>query len=267
MTFKLDWLADVLEAAGLKVAEVDGWRTRGRAEMGEIAGVLCHHTGGARTGNMPSLRVIVEGRADLPGPLSQLGLGRDGTWYVIAAGRCNHAGAGRWMDETRGNSAFIGVEAENTGRADDHWPDVQMDAYRRGVAAVLRRLGRSADWCVGHKEFALPLGRKPDPSFDMPTFRSAVAALLAGPVASPPALIPAVEPAPSPQAAAPRPTLRRGAKGDLVKWLQARVGVRADGDFGPGTEAAVRRFQRAHDMVPDGIVGPKSWRVLDAVPV
>jgi len=28
------------------------------------------------------------------------------------------------------------------------------------------------------------------------------------------------------------------------------------------TEAAVRRFQRAHGMVPDGIVGPKTWQKL-----
>ncbi|MCU0868589.1 MAG: N-acetylmuramoyl-L-alanine amidase [Burkholderiales bacterium] len=263
MTYALTWMPAVLEAAGLKVAEEPGWRTRGHGDMGDVKGVLCHHTGGARTGNMPSLRVVVTGRADLPGPLSQLCLGRDGTWYVVAAGRCFHAGAGRWRDETRGNTSFIGVEAENTGRADDPWPEVQMDAYRRGVAALLRHLGRSADWCVGHKEFALPVGRKPDPSFDMPAFREAVARWMADP--SPPPTIPAVEPVAVSAAAAPRPTLRRGARGDAVQWIQRRVGATPDGDFGPGTEAAVRRFQRAHGMVPDGIVGPKSWRALDAL--
>ena len=60
-----------------------------------------------------------------------------------------------------------------------------------------------------------------------------------------------------------RPTLRRGAKGDLVKTIQAKIGVASDGNFGPGTEAAVRAFQRARNLVPDGIVGPGTWKALD----
>ena len=72
-----------------------------------------------------------------------LGIGRDGTYYVIAAGRCNHAGKGSWKGVTTGNSSFIGIEAENTGLSNDTpWPDVQMDAYRRGVAAILKHIGQ-----------------------------------------------------------------------------------------------------------------------------
>lgn len=267
MTFALSWLPTALEAANLKVALVAGWESRGRGEMGQVLGVVCHHTVGPRDGNMPSLRTLIEGRIDLPGPLSQLGLGRDGTFYVIAAGRCNHAGAGNWRGLTRGNTNFIGIEAENTGRANDlPWPDVQLDAYRRGVAAILTHVGRTADFCVGHKEYALPLGRKPDPSFDMPRFRASVWAIMNG-TAPPPTLIPAVEPPPIEGGAPGRPTLRRGAVGDLVQLLQRRLGMAAvDGVFGAKTEAAARVFQRDHDLVPDGIVGPKTWAVLDTLP-
>jgi peptidoglycan hydrolase-like protein with peptidoglycan-binding domain len=53
--------------------------------------------------------------------------------------------------------------------------------------------------------------------------------------------------------------------GELTKQVQAKVGVNPDGKFGAKTEAAVRVFQRAHSLVPDGIVGPKTWRVLDSV--
>jgi len=44
-----------------------------------------------------------------------------------------------------------------------------------------------------------------------------------------------------------------------VETIQAKVGVKVNGDFAPRTEAAVQRFQRANGLVPDGIVGPKTW--------
>lgn len=259
MTFSLTWLPEVLSGAGLKVAPVDGWQTRGRGDVGETFGVICHHTGGGRNHNMPSLQVLIDGRSDLPGPLAQLGLGRDGTFYVVAAGRCNHAGRGIWQTITSGNTNFIGIEAENTGNRDDFpWPAVQVDAYQRGVAAILKRIGRGAEFCAGHKEFALPAGRKDDPGLDMNVFRSAVAAILGG-KAPAPVLIPPKEPA-----GTGRPTLRRGASGPLVTFIQGKVGVTTGPDqFGPQTEAAVRAFQRNHGLVPDGIVGPQTWLALD----
>src|SRR4051812_40297745 len=104
MIFSLTWMPAVLRAANLRVAEVEGWETRGIGDVRDVAGVICHHTAGPRQGNMPSLRTLVDGRSDLTGPLSQLGLGRDGTFYVIAAGRCHHAGAGSWQGITDGNA-------------------------------------------------------------------------------------------------------------------------------------------------------------------
>jgi peptidoglycan hydrolase-like protein with peptidoglycan-binding domain len=263
MTFSLTWLPGVLKAAGLKVALVDGWETRGRGEMGKVLGVLCHHTAGPKNGNMPSLGTIVKGRPDLPGPLAQLGLGRDGTFYIIAAGKCNHAGKGNWKGIVNGNTNLIGIEAENTGIANDTpWPAVQLDAYRRGVAAILKHIGRSAEFGAGHKEYALPQGRKSDPNFDMVAFRSSVAAIMNG-TAPAPTPIPGAEPS-HPTGGAGRPTLRRGAQGPFVKQLQTELGIAADGDFGPKTEAALRVFQRNHGLVPDGIAGPKTWAALDA---
>jgi hypothetical protein len=254
MPFSLTWLPEVLENAGLKVAEQPGWLNRGRGPMGTVRGVICHHTAGPQTGNMPSLGVVTRGRRNLPGPLAQLCLGRDGTYFVVAAGRANHAGAGWWRGLATGNSSFIGIEAENGGREGDDWPAVQMDAYRRGVAALLRKIGADAGMCCGHREWALPQGRKPDPLFDMDAFRADVASILAD-TASPASLIPA-------QDGRGRPTLRRGARGASVQQVQTAAGVTADGIFGPTTEAAVRQFQRRHGLVPDGIVGPKSWAVI-----
>jgi hypothetical protein len=258
MAFSLSWLPKVLLDADLKVAEQPGWKTRGRGDVGTLKGVICHHTAGAKTGNMPSLGVVTHGRSDLPGPLSQLCLGRDGTFFVVAAGRCNHAGAGNWQSIITGNTSFIGIEAENTGKIDgpnaDPWPAVQLDAYRRGVAAILTKIRANAIMCCGHKEYALPDGRKIDPTFDMDDFRRQVAAIMAG-TAPLPSIIPAVD-------EENRPTLRRGDRGNLVKLVQSKVGVEATGAFDSDNEAAVRAFQRDHGLVGDGIVGPRTWATL-----
>ena len=247
MAFSLTWLPTVLRQAGLKVVEVDGWQNRGRREMGTVRGVMLHHTAGPRTGNMPTLNLLVDGLPDLNGPLSQLGLARDGTYYVVAAGLANHAGPGSWQGISTGNSSFIGIEAENTGLANDQpWPEGQMEAYRRGVAAILSYVNASPRMAVGHKEFAGP--RKIDPTFDMNLFRTEVAALMG-------------TTAPAPQSG--RPTLRRGSRGDDVKYLQSKLDITADGIFGSQTEAAVIAFQRKSGLTADGIVGPKTWAALE----
>ncbi|WP_020181316.1 N-acetylmuramoyl-L-alanine amidase [Methylopila sp. M107] len=262
MAFSLTWLPEVLRAAGLKVAEVDGWANRGRAEMGKIRGVICHHTGTSAVGNMPTLRTLVNGRGGsnpLPGPLCQLGLGVDGTYYVVAAGRANHAGAGLWKGLRTGNSNFIGIEAENAGTKGANWPDWQMDAYRRGVAAILRHVGEGAEMCCAHREYALPKGRKVDPFFDMDDFRAGVRDILLG-VASVRSSVAAVD------EGSGKPTLQRGSRGPDVEIVQRVVGVGDDGKFGPTTEVAVRRFQQLAALRPDGIVGPLTWgEIFDAL--
>lgn len=72
--------------------------------------------------------------------------------------------------------------------------------------------------------------------------------------------------------------LRRGSTGEDVERVQrsiVRDGYRSaandlglngaedvDGDFGPRTETAVRRFQTGHGLVADGVVGSRTWAAL-----
>lgn len=252
MTYSLTWLPEVLRGAGLKVAEQPGWSNRGRGEMQRVRGVMCHHTATPGKANMPTLRMLTEGRNDLPGPLAQLGLARDGTYYVVAAGRANHAGQGQWKG-VRGNSSFIGIEAENSGRQDDDWPEWQMDSYRRGVAAILSYIGADAGMCCGHREYAPH--RKSDPLFDMDAFRAGVRAIMSGSAVLRPT-VPAVDDASG------RPTLSRGARGKDVNLIQAKFNVNDNGVFGPATEAAVREFQRMQGLRPDGVIGPRTWAAI-----
>lgn len=178
----IPWLADASRLPGYPVVELTGWRTEGHGGMRVVEGVVGHHTGGG-PGEYPSLFVVRDGRSDLAGPLAHLGLGRSGTVYVFAAGLCYHAGASSWGKFLDLNDEFIGIEAESSGVRDD-WTDAQRDCYPRLVAALLFYMRRGAERFGGHKEVALPLGRKIDPAFwDLVEFRNRVAWLLAEPLA------------------------------------------------------------------------------------
>jgi peptidoglycan hydrolase-like protein with peptidoglycan-binding domain len=64
-----------------------------------------------------------------------------------------------------------------------------------------------------------------------------------------------------------RPLLQVGATGDAVKTLQqglvnAGYPVGTDGNFGPGTQNAVKQFQQAQGLTADGVVGAQTLNKL-----
>ena len=67
-------------------------------------------------------------------------------------------------------------------------------------------------------------------------------------------------------------TLREGSNGPDVVALQTRLRAQGfppgaiDGNFGPGTEAAVIAFQRSEGLVPDGVVVPQTAQALGVAP-
>ncbi|MFC9892104.1 N-acetylmuramoyl-L-alanine amidase [Nocardia sp. NPDC127579] len=169
------WLADVLRAEGLQVIEHDGWRERGHGDFRDLRGVLCHHTAG---GVENDWRIVQYGRPDLEGPLAQLVLERDGSYRVIAAGVCWHAGRGSWpgWPTDDANYHVIGIEAVSRGDGSD-WTPVQLDAYKRGCAAILRHIGRDAGDCVAHREYSSE-GKIDPAGIDMDAFRAEVQAVI-----------------------------------------------------------------------------------------
>lgn len=65
----------------------------------------------------------------------------------------------------------------------------------------------------------------------------------------------------------PTTTLKSGAKGEGVKWLQWELNqsgakLTIDGSFGPATLAAVKAYQKSHNLTVDGIVGPATRKSL-----
>lgn len=63
-------------------------------------------------------------------------------------------------------------------------------------------------------------------------------------------------------------TVRRGAKGNITKWLQKVINkicnwnIGVDGIFGAETETAIINFQRANNLLPDGVVGQATFRKI-----
>lgn len=175
-----DQLLSALRAEGLKVVEHKSWRTHRRpastGTFGPINGVMLHHT--VTSGTASSVELCYNGHSALPGPLCHGVIAKDGTVYLVSAGRANHAGKGdsgvlRQVQaesfdrgktltpgkaDTDGNRHFYGFECVNLGDGKDPWPATQRDAMVRASAAILRAYGGPAKgWTarsvIGHKEW------------------------------------------------------------------------------------------------------------------
>lgn len=240
--------------------------------MGSIRSVICHHTAGPISGNTPSLNVVTNGRPGLSGPLAQIFLARDGTVYLVAAGRAWHAGVVR--STSYQNSHAIGIEAENTGLSNDSpWPKHQMDAYAKLCKALANEFSIPVSRVVGHKEACSPAGRKVDPTFNMNDFRGKVSGAKGG-VSSD------LGGSSGGRYGSPKAKHKVGSRvmglydgGTDINWLQRRlpkVGFPAgdvDGLFGSDTEAAVTAFQKKVGLDVDGLVGPDTLAALKAARV
>lgn len=55
-----------------------------------------------------------------------------------------------------------------------------------------------------------------------------------------------------------------GSTGDEINQIQKKLGLKTDGNFGAITQNAVRTWQAAHGLTPDGIVGPATWAAMFA---
>lgn len=187
-----DSMLAALRAEGVTVVENDGWRTHNRNHKGlwgGVNGVVIHHTAGVN-----SLRLCIDGTADLPGPLCHAHLSKAGTATLVGHGRANHCGTVAQnafdamvaeasvhprpdaAEPVDGNQRTYGIEIENLGNVSDPYPAVQYDQAVRWAAAICRKHGWTAHSVVGHGELTR---RKIDPSFSMNDFRAKVAERLA----------------------------------------------------------------------------------------
>lgn len=196
----------------IKFVEIPGWATHNRnakGAWGPVNGFIWHHTGADVTdAKTYAASTLYKGLADLPGPLCQFSIGKDGTVYLVGWGRANHAGGGDpavlahvqaedytgQLKPTRGNSNgvdgnshFYGVEIQYSGS--HRMADAQYAAARRLSAAILDFHGWTERSVIGHGEWSSDKwdpGYAPGKIMSMPTVRTDVkATLAAGPKPAP----------------------------------------------------------------------------------
>lgn len=208
MSMRVLELADVARRIakpyGIEVVEHAGWQTRGKPFGTRPDGAVEHWTVGPATGVHPSLRILINGRSDLPGPLCNISQDRQPSTrldriHIIAAGVANHAGYGEWNGiGPGGNSLMLGNEIEWSG------PNEAFSAKRSLVADVIMAImiectlgKKAADGCE-HREWCLPEGRKIDTNRVASSMRSRVHLILNPPAPKPPEPKPEPEPTPAP---------------------------------------------------------------------
>lgn len=242
--------------AGVKYVVVKGAENRGHGALSTIQSIMAHHTAGGPKGDHPSLGVVTNGRPGLSGPLSQLFLSRNGTVYVVAGGRAYHAG--KVSSSRYSNSHSIGIEAEATGV--DKWPDKQIEAYAKLCKALIKEFKLPVSRVVGHKEAAVPRGRKIDPNFNMDQFRAKVGGASGGVSSGGGSTGGGGKKYSTPGKDDPLGLYDKGSR--VKEWQEFlldqgyKLPDGADGYFGPDTVAATKKYQESVGVTADGLVGP-----------
>jgi hypothetical protein len=167
---------------GVEVLETPGCYGRGLDWTRRPTGEIDHHDASSRkSGEWGALGIIVAGRSDVTGPLSQFQIARclDGQprLAAVAAGRANQAGKGGpliGVPRDNGNSYLLGAESANDGLGEPY-----TLAAHYAHDALFRVCSEVYDFpvshVIGHKEWAP--GRKSDPLYSMAWRRAGVAGI------------------------------------------------------------------------------------------
>lgn len=183
---------------------------------------------------------------------------------------------GRWMEKDSyvpqtGDIIYYDWQdsgsGDNTGTADH----VGIVCYVRNGAITVIEGNKGSPAQVGYRNIAVN-GRYIR-GFGLPNYASKATAAPVAPVTPKPVAKPAApvsKPAAPAVAVSAMPLLKLGSKGANVEILQnILIGLGygcgkygADGDFGASTKTAVIKFQKGHNLIPDGEVGALTWNAI-----
>jgi putative chitinase len=199
----------------------------------------CHESAGFRTTEEFASGSAYEGRTDLGNTETGDGPRYKGRGLIQLTGRANYAEYGEALGyDLVGNPAMASEPVVSLKIACEYWRrhDLNRFADQDDIETITRRINGGLNGLEDRKAYL------------------AKAKSFLG--------IEATQ-----GTSSSRPMLRQGDTGASVTQLQielssAGYALDADGSFGPTTVAAVKRFQLAKQLMPDGIVGATTWAAL-----
>jgi putative chitinase len=258
----------IARVGAVLAATLESFEINTRLRIAHFLGQTCEESAGYRTTEEFASGREYEGRKDLGNTQRGDGPRFKGRGLLQLTGRANYEQYGQLLDvDLMDNPAQAADPALSLKIACEYWKlhNINADCDRDDVQAVTRKVNGGLNGLSERIAFTQKA-------------KAAVARLqavqLAGESAPAPASIapattgaPSPAPAAGPGTAAASPVVARGSQGDAVVALQNLLradnfAVAIDGDFGPGTEVAVTRFQSENGLTADGIVGPQTWAAL-----
>ncbi len=127
----------------------------------DIDTIVLHHTASNDTAG--DLATLTSAAAEVS---SHYLIGRDGTIYQLVPDELQswHAGESQLRGEPNVNPRSIGIEITNDGLGSTPFTDAQYSALRALVPHLVAKYDIPIENIVGHKEVAIPAGRKSDPA-------------------------------------------------------------------------------------------------------
>lgn len=147
---------------------------------GDIDTIVLHHTATAASAQDVG-KFFQDPKAKVSAHYT---VGKDGiiVQSVSDADKSWHAGRSEYKGRDNVNDFSIGIEIANLGDGKDPYTDKQYDALADLVAWLMKTYSVPMERITGHKDIALPAGRKTDPSanFDLPKLEALVSERLKG---------------------------------------------------------------------------------------
>jgi putative chitinase len=244
---KAERQADIINQVGKVLQDtLEKFEITTRLRIAHFLAQTCHESAGFRTTEEFASGAAYEGRADLGNVKPGDGPRYKGRGLLQLTGRANYKRYGELLGiDLEGNPESAADPQLSLLIACEYWKlrEINDRCDRDDIEAITRRVNGGLNGLEDRKNY----------------LRKAKAALAA---------IEGAEIAVAP-GARPHSVLRRESQGAEVTVLQHMLrdldfAVAVDGDFGPGTEVAVARFQSDHGLTADGVVGPQTWDALEA---
>lgn len=236
----------IIAAAGEALRPtLEAYQITTRLRIAHFLAQTCHESAGFRTGEEFADGEAYEGRADLGNVHEGDGPRYKGRGLLMLTGRANYREYGKALQaDLEGNPTLAAEPVLALRIACEYWKrhDINAACDQDDLMRVTR--------LVNGGLAGLPARRAYTAKAKAALARTEGIQLSGG--------------APPAQA---RLVLWPGSQGEEVAFLQAALralgfAVTVDGDFGPGTEVAVTRFQSERGLDTDGIVGAQTWAAL-----